>query len=158
MNNRDIVLLTGAVHTGKTTALVNWCEGKRVGGFVTPVVDGLRVVQVLPSHECFPFETKNTADGIISIGRYHFLMDGFEYMNNLLQTVTSTESDWIVVDEVGPLELQGQGLHEGLTHALRYAACNVLLVVRESLVNEVIAKYTLANPCTITKENLPTLR
>jgi nucleoside-triphosphatase len=158
MNNASVVVLTGEVQTGKTTALLNWCEGKRITGFATPVVNGLRVVRPLPDGECLPFEiTGASADGV-SIGRYHLSLQALVEMNKLLKQACFENADWIVVDEVGPLELREQGLYAGVVHVLRHAKGNILLVVRKSILDEVIATFQLTDSRVITIENLNELR
>jgi nucleoside-triphosphatase THEP1 len=54
-------------------------------------------------------------------------------------------NDLIVVDEVGPFELDGKVWADSLTHLLGGQKYSLLLVVREQLVSRVIQQWSLKN-------------
>jgi nucleoside-triphosphatase THEP1 len=50
---------------------------------------------------------------------------------------------WLVVDEIGPLELKGQGFHDVLRELLQKRKENIILVVREGLVQQVTEHFKI---------------
>lgn len=72
-------------------------------------------------------------------GRFLFDPDG---MNKAVKAILDfQDSDLTVIDEIGPLELQGEGFWPALS-ALRKNDQPVLIVVREGLVDPVIQKIS----------------
>lgn len=149
-----ILILSGPVQSGKTTALQQWCINRNAGGYLTPIQENRRMVQGLSPKISIPFEVPEPAEDTISVGRYHLLRSAFIQMNELLKAASATSFSWVVVDEVGPLELQHEGVHEGFSHLLNQGASNVLVVVRSHLVSRVVDKYSLAQATVIEKEML----
>ena len=92
----------------------------------------------------------------LEIGKYKFSAISFE--KAITQTIKSIElhPNFIVVDEIGKLELNGLGFHRLIIELLQIET-NLILVVRNSLVEEVKAHYKLNESVLelyqITKEN-----
>jgi nucleoside-triphosphatase THEP1 len=154
MKPAKIIILTGAKQSGKSTRLLQWSEHKSIGGFLTPIVSGKRMWFSLPQKEYAPFESVQSNDQTISIGRYHLLTSTFDQMNTHLKNQSNNLFDWLIIDEVGPLELKGEGIYPGLTHLLNDSSVPLVLVVREGLVQQVIDKFKLTNVEIISKEYL----
>lgn len=154
MKPSKIIILTGAKQSGKSTALLTWIEEKNVGGFLTPIVSGKRILLSLPDKVYTPFESTDSYAESIKVGRYEFLKSAFQVMNNHLVQQSSSVFDWLVIDEVGPLELNGEGIYPGLIHVLHNTNNSLLLVVREGLVEEVIEKFKLTSAEIILKEDI----
>jgi len=63
-----------------------------------------------------------------------------------------------VIDEIGPLELRGEGLEPAVSAVLAAESAagalvaNLVLVVREGLVDRVIEHYHLGLICEVTRE------
>jgi nucleoside-triphosphatase THEP1 len=53
------------------------------------------------------------------------------------------KTSWLVVDEVGPLELRGEGFHNVVTDLLIKHPGNIILVIREQLVEEVVKSFNI---------------
>ncbi len=51
----------------------------------------------------------------------------------------------IIIDEIGPFELQGKGWATAIENLLREVSLPMLWVVRQSLVNEVVAHWNIDN-------------
>ena len=64
----------------------------------------------------------------------------------LLLDCLSKDLDWLVIDESGPLELEGKGLEPAVSKILiedeKYGG-NILCVVRESLLDKFVEHYML---------------
>lgn len=143
MKPARIVILTGAKQSGKSTRLLQWSEHKNIGGFLTLIVSGKRMLFSLPQKVYSPFESAQSNEQTISVGRYHLLTSTFDQMNNHLINQSNNLFDWLIIDEVGPLELKGEGIYPGLTHLLNDSSVPLVLVVREGLVQQVIDKFNL---------------
>ena len=56
------------------------------------------------------------------------------------------DSHVIVIDEAGPLELRGEGWAGRISELLKLNEWQIILVVRKSLVDEVIRKFGIKDP------------
>src|SRR5690349_9933288 len=143
--DKRILLLSGLVGSGKTTRLLHWCSGrKEIGGIVSPVVNEHRVFKDLRSGTIKNMEA--TADEeYIAVGRYRFSKIAFEWANERILNAMMEGCAWIVIDEIGPLELRGEGFYNTLQHLLDSMDRNyrLLLVVRKSVLEEVISTFHL---------------
>lgn len=151
----NIYLLTGPIRSGKTTALQRWADSlSGVGGFLTPDgFNGQRILQDLRTGKRHPFEAKlsdlsNQEEKLVEVGRFHFYEAGFRQGKLLMQLKDSERPLWTLIDEVGKLELRDAGWMpelETLIDGYRNASLhgNLLLVVRDSLLKEVIRKFSL---------------
>ncbi len=86
---------------------------------------------------------------LLSIGRFVFSKAGFE---KAIQVISASVHypGWLVIDEVGPLELKGEGFHDVVKEVLFNRTGNILLVVREGLADTVITKYLINSSRVIT--------
>ncbi|GCC52784.1 hypothetical protein SanaruYs_30230 [Chryseotalea sanaruensis] len=154
MKPARIIILTGAKQSGKSTTLLQWSENKNVGGFLTLIASGKRMLFSLPEKIYSPFEAAESTEQTISVGRYHLLKSTFVQMNGHLINQSNNLFDYLIIDEIGPLELKGEGIYAGLTYLLYNASVPLLLVIREGLVQQVVDKFKLNNVEIISKEYL----
>lgn len=157
-----IYVLAGDIRTGKTSALKEWTStwDKVVGVLCPDGEDELRYLYDIDSEQRFPLEVAKSSDKTIRVGRFHFLQDSFKLANYLLiKAYDEQDFDFIVLDELGKLELQGEGIHLAAKYILdQYVSndkINVLLVIRTNLVKEILAHYGITNFQIVAKENLP---
>ena len=152
----QVIILTGAIQTGKTTALQEWLKNKDARGILSPVVNGLRSLYAIQERIYIPFESIERTAGTISIGRYHFYQKAFDQANYLLLSKMIT--GWCIIDEVGPLELQEQGFFPALEKLRKNSKHNLLVVVRSSLLATVQEKFEWQHARIITADDLGTLK
>ena len=153
MNN--IYVLMGPVHTGKTTRLMHWASSqKNIDGIFQPVIDNKRFIYNIASRTLKMLEVPSTTpiEKVIKIGNYNFSKDVFEWSQKLLAGCTTKNLDWLIIDEIGPLELEGTGLEPAISKIL--AGKNkfngkILCVVRDSMLNKFLEHYNLENNHTI---------
>ncbi len=144
-----IFLLSDPIRTGKTTRLLNWAKTRRdVGGILTPEQNGLRVLVDISLNEQFTFQVTEEYDNIIQIGRFFFSSEAFQTGRNIIARERGSAKNWLVIDEVGPLELQGQGFEPEISNTIDFfkkqnPEKNLLLVVRQNLLNEVLRHYKI---------------
>jgi len=131
-NGKAIVcILTGPVQTGKTTSLIKWSSTKNdVHGILTPVVDGKRMFMNAHSRHLFLMEAKDTETGTLSVGRFVFSKANFEKAVQIIRDAINKKG-WLVIDEIGPMELKGEGFHDILKEVLAARKGRILLVVRD---------------------------
>jgi nucleoside-triphosphatase THEP1 len=138
----EIFLLTGEVHSGKTTAMLQWSQKRKdVYGILTPIVNGQRVFMNAHTSEIFPMEA-NENEEMLTVGKYRFSIKAFQKANAVISSALKKEG-WIILDEVGPLELRGDGFYEVLG-AMAVSPTDhqkFVVVVRQAIVEEVKACF-----------------
>ena len=142
-----IYLITGPTQTEKTTRLSHWVAGhKDVGGLLSPILFGRRCFLDIRTQEWRPMEAEINERRIQQVGRYTFSAGAFEWANNvLLQAAQSPEIKWLVIDEIGPLELQGKGLSPAFDYIIKNLRRdqNLVLVIREKIAESIVMLYNL---------------
>lgn len=157
-----IYILAGDIRTGKTTALREWVDTwDNVKGILCPDnKEDIRYLHNIESKENFPLQVPEVGEKTISVGRYHFLEDSFNLANYfLIKTFDEYDFEFLVLDELGKLELNNQGIHQATKYIVdQYKSNddkNLLLVVCTSLVNDIIAHYGIKSFQIVAKEMLP---
>jgi nucleoside-triphosphatase THEP1 len=140
---RELLILTGPIQSGKSTALQAWAKTRNVGGIISPIVNGCRVFYTPALDEHFDFEASKVTDETISVGQYHFYKEAFHRANTIIEN--SMNCDWLIIDEIGPLELKGEGLCRALTKVLTTSSPSVVFVVRDTLIEKVVDHFNLQN-------------
>lgn len=131
-----IYILTGSIRSGKTTALMQWCVQKQnVSGILTPDVLEERMFFDIQTKEYFPMLAKQ-GEEIVAIGKFNFSKSGFE---KAIQNILSNNktNNCLVIDEIGPLELKGEGFCSSLIQVLKTRNDKLVLVIREGLLDDV---------------------
>ncbi len=77
----------------------------------------------------------------VAVGRFRFSAAALRWGNARLIAAAADVSGTVLIDEVGPLELAGGGLRDGVDAMLARSGGETLLVVRETLVED--ARRTL---------------
>ena len=134
-----VILLTGPTHSGKTGALSATVRQPDVAGLLAPDVHYGRILEDLKSGEFERFQIHNDSEPFVEIGPYHFRLAAFEWANARLAAAVRSSAKVIVIDEIGPLELRGEGLRKGLNAVLKRGHGTGILVVRERLIGQVEA-------------------
>jgi len=156
MSERMIYILSGPIQTGKTTSLVKWSAGRSdVFGILTPVINGKRFFMDAHSGKQFEMEAKDVEVEVVSIGRFKFSRKAFEEASQILDH--SISKGWLVIDEIGHVELNKQGFYEVLNKVLKNHSSHLLLVVREGLVEKVTELFELNRYEVISKDQLARL-
>ena len=145
MSNQRVFILSDKKGIGKTTSLQKWIEHKtNVVGFLSPIVDGIRMFQIIETGEFIPMETKSQD---FKIGKYVFDKTSFEMVEKIvLKAFMNQCKKIIVIDEIGPLEInKNQGFHSLVQKLINTInSSRLFFVVRESCLNDFIIKYKLS--------------
>jgi nucleoside-triphosphatase THEP1 len=139
------LLVVGEPGSGKTS----WCReyidrrrksGSSVGGILSPAIEkqgqrvGSNALDLLTGEEVsFARLSRHRSlkEGE-KVGYYTISRDGILFACRAIERAVESRCDLVVIDEVGPLELQGKGLIPAVELVLA-SAINVLIVVRSSL-------------------------
>ncbi|MFO7849408.1 MAG: nucleoside-triphosphatase [Spirochaetia bacterium] len=170
MENNDsgdtVHIITGAVNSGKTTELRRRIEkyrnlGKKAGGIITEAeskdgiksvffvrrIGGRERVPIAIRKDLNPRNTRNTleatGDGEKSKGTegFDFYQEGFETAALWIYEACSEEVDLLCIDELGPVELRGEGHWPALVEAAGIFRGILELVVRKGLVEDFTGKF-----------------
>lgn len=151
MKQPNWYILSGTVHSGKTSRLLRWIEGRSgICGILAPVIEGKRHLMRVDTQEARRVELLDTETGYQPewrIGKYVFSKDVFLWGQQVLEQGCRDETEWMIIDEIGLLELDGKGLEPAVTNILKRQAPilpgKIILVVRESLRLKVVQHYNL---------------
>ena len=150
----SIYIFCRPIHSGKTTALLEWCNRQEnIAGVLMPDMNGSRKIFDVHSREVFDIEcidAANTKEDLTAIGRFHFYTSAFEKANSILINAMAREPAWLVIDEAGKLELEGKGFYRSIVGALEIydnteRAGNLLISVRDSLCEAAITYFKIKN-------------
>lgn len=141
-----IYILSGPVHSGKTTflekSLSRWAgRGLGLAGFLSiAVLDkaGETVYDLLDLKEGrrLPYLRRSGETGWERVGPFSLVPSTLEIARNIVSGLRAGEL--LIVDEVGPLELGRGGLWPALETVLPKPETRALLVVREEILEDVV--------------------
>jgi nucleoside-triphosphatase THEP1 len=147
---KSIFFISAPVHSGKTTRLLSWLNNKNnLYGILSPVIDGKRYLLNISSKEKRMLEVVGKEDqkDVITVGKYKFDKNVFEWGCKVIANSIEENPEWIVIDEVGPLELGGEGLAKAVnkvfSHQNILVKTSLVLVVRDSLMTDFLNHYNL---------------
>jgi iron complex transport system ATP-binding protein len=143
-----IFILTGPLHSGKTTLLKKSVQKFKdqkvhIDGFLSLAVfkDQERIgydLFDLNKEDSIPLLRKRGDKTWMKIGPYFFIPSGVEEAQKVLSR--AGDSAICVVDEVGPLELTGEGFWPALEQVLFPPATTFLISVREGILDDFLRK------------------
>ena len=140
----SVYILSDALHSGKTTLINNWIRNRTdVTGILSPKIGGKRHFQNIETNEVRLLEVE---DSNLKIGKYNFNEAVFEWAIDSLKEQFANDEEWIVIDEIGPLEIKFEkGFHQIIIDFLEVndKTKKILFVVRDFLVDDFIQKYAI---------------
>lgn len=151
-SNQKVYVVTGKIESGKTTLiseLVNKLQTDKIsvsGIYSKRIVEnymttGYNVVKISNEESVKFLRTKGSRDQQ-RIGKFYIYDGGLlAGKEELLLNKTQIK----VIDEIGKLELEGKGWCESLYQIIEDSDSNLLLSVREEVLNEVIVKFGFSN-------------
>jgi nucleoside-triphosphatase THEP1 len=144
---RPARLVTGPTHSGKTGQLMAWAEGRpEVVGIAAPDGPTGRRMIDLRSGDHVEMEHPAAHEPAVEIGPYRFRQAAFDWAQpRLLHAADDPLARYLVIDEIGPLELRGDALAPVLDVLLaRPHLPELVVVVRDSLRDTVAARFDLS--------------
>jgi nucleoside-triphosphatase len=152
--NKNIYILACEKHSGKTTALLQWIKDKEnIAGILSPDINGERQFYDIEQATYFTMlATEN--EETLPVGKYIFSEAAFDKANSILLAI---KNKFIIIDEIGPLELASKGFADTLQNILQNNNyLKLLLVVRNELVEDVVNYFSIDKKevCFITIEDV----
>jgi len=154
MSSNKVVIISGDKGEGKTTKIVEIIDKLKrndvaVTGFVAigEWENGERskyTMLDIRTGKSAVICTATMTNGYDKHGRFYFNPLAVKFGENILYSQQNI-SQVVVIDEIGPFELDGKVWHNSLLHHLENTQNLLLLSVRTKLVDEIVEKYTLAN-------------
>ena len=143
-----ITLITGPIHSGKTTRLISeYTRCKNGDGFASPkliendVVKGFDLLrlssgQIIPLVRRKDFTTKDWRQ-CCSYGPYSFSEDAVNNVNEAVDEMLKREDITIFLDEIGSLELADRCFNETVLK-IRNAGVDAVFTVRDTNLQDVL--------------------
>jgi len=148
----SLVLLIGKRQSGKTSAC------RRLAGLASNrglTACGIIAPAVYESQQCVGYDVVDLATGrstrlattdgpgVEQVGRFYFTSDGLALGKSALECALELSDRFVIVDEVGPLELAGGGW-AGHVDRLACRQNLTVLTVRPSLARQVAERWNVA--------------
>ncbi len=159
-NHQKIIIITGEQSEGKTSFLEKIIpmlkqSGLGIYGFIAKAYfeNGIKCGYML--HDIYSGSKTNiiqTEDfpGAIKFRRFFFNTEGIDKGRAILDSEIDFDADNIlIIDEIGPLELDGGGWAESINKLTTLSQYNMIWIVRKKLVEVVIKKWNLTDPIVI---------
>jgi len=151
--NRKIFIITGDRAEGKTTytkKIINCLKENNinVGGFIAERkmeggdTTGYDLINV-ENDERQPFLRVTTELSGYKIGKFTILPAGLSLGKMIIHQNLHGEKRIVVIDEIGALELRGEGWADGLDELLNKSDNHLLMVVRNEFSGQVKEKWSL---------------
>lgn len=146
----SLLVLTGPTNSGKTRTLRRWLceweqEGLRLGGIVSDAVwnfttkIGYDLVDV-SNGTLFPVIRNTPFPRDLPLGKYHLDLAGLEEVTRVAAGAPCC--DILVIDEIGPLELEHNGgFINTFSSCLTERNCSLCVIVRDSLLDAFLERY-----------------
>lgn len=144
-----IFILTGSVHSGKTSLLKKVVrelkrQEYRPDGFLSEAVSekgGIAGYDLfdLEKEKSIPLIRREGEKGWQKVGSYFFIPQGLEEAEKII--LRGKEADILVVDEVGPLELSGKGFWPALKQVVFQPFNSYILVIRKDIIKDFMAIF-----------------
>jgi nucleoside-triphosphatase THEP1 len=151
----EIVIITGDIHQGKTTfaqkIVADLLEQNiRIAGFLSIGINengirtGFNLVDIGSSRHIELCSDKKN-EKRLKFGRYYFNSDAISLGNEILNENNLSDKQLIVIDEVGHLELNGQGWSNVIENITRSNTVPQFWIVRKSLVQKITRRWNIGN-------------
>ncbi len=144
MNN--IHIFRGKIHSGKSTRLQQWTDKTdNCLGVITLSISDKKYIMDIGNGEkrMLQIENETHAKDFVKVGNFIFLNDTFDWAKQILLRAHKKKPRWLIIDEIGHLELNGQGFEPVVSQLLPVLDSNLLFVVRERLTKRVINHFNL---------------
>jgi len=138
-----LFILSGPIHSGKTTFLQELCaeaerRGRRIEGYLSPAVwEGRRRVGYdlwdIRRGTRHPFLRTEGKTGGPRTGKYFLIPETLDRAREIIRSAAGTGV--LVVDELGSLELDGGGVWPAFEAVMDRPPDRMLLVIRDSLLD-----------------------
>jgi len=150
-----VIMITGDVGQGKTTFLLELIDVLKSGqldlaGFIARGIhkNDDRVgydLEDLASGKTCEFIRKERTAGWFRHGKYYFSPEGVKFGTAILEQVDRDNTDLLIIDEIGPVELKGKGWSDAITKLVKETRMMQLWVVRSHILKRVIRNWKIGD-------------
>lgn len=145
---KRITIITGPIKSGKTTHLEKLISSLKDAGGITQILSGSkRFLHDISSGEQVELTSQTFDKDTFKIGKFTFRKSAFIWAKEKLENSLLSGNKTIVIDEYGPLELNGEGLEPLFSEIISKIKSNfdlqVIVVVRDKLLKEFLLKFEL---------------
>ncbi|MBD3410693.1 MAG: hypothetical protein GF419_10870 [Ignavibacteriales bacterium] len=129
--------------SGKTSTLLAWARRQGdAAGVGQPTIDGVRYLEIVETGERLRLEAGAEESDPLLVGRYRFRREAFRQANRRAVAALNLDPAVFFLDEIGALELEGEGVAPALERALATnRAGRLLLVIREHLAEDIRERF-----------------
>lgn len=162
--SHPVFILSGELGEGKSSMLLQISEllrkeGISVGGIVLPrlMQENETIgydLQLIPNGLRLPFLRVNEGNGDVVIGRYTINEETLRFGNHYLTSPEALKNDFLIIDEIGRLELSGGGWNSALRILIQKTTPALILSVRTPFVEDIIAGFNIEDPVLIAVGNI----
>ncbi len=152
-----IFILSGEVHSGKTTAAKKVVqllrnEGLHPAGFFSAgdtnsPERSAYYLEDVRSGERKLLCSRHPIGSSFRSGRFNFSVTGITWGKSLLERSLHSEIDFVVIDEIGPLEVRDGGWAPAIGNLLARSSIPHIWVVRKRLEHLVLRKWSTGDVC-----------
>jgi nucleoside-triphosphatase THEP1 len=149
------IIVTGAVGGGKTTRILKLVEEMKEKDLAIAGIVSLRVMENdrtigydildLSTGIRVPFLRSSEETGAGKIGRFTILPEGLSAGKRALQKALHGDSKVVVIDEVGLMELDGEGWAPVFDDLVKRGDKRLIVSVRDRYTDQVVRKWGLQN-------------
>ncbi len=154
----NIFVLTGEKHSGKTTFLKEFItDAEKLNISVSGILQiGVWKGNTRYGYDLLDVQTKDVIplcrtdlpnEGIVT-GKFSFSSEAIRHGREILSVSPILRSDIVIIDEIGPLELSGEGWAQPLSDLVQRYTGVLIIVIRRSLVDEVCSTFMMT-PSTV---------
>jgi len=147
-----ITIISGEKQSGKTTYLMNFlkskiAEGKLYEGFVAigtfkdGVRNSFRLIDISTKEEMMFMMTEPISNSK-QIGKFYINQKGLIFGENILKKALNSSCNGVVIDEIGPFELNNEGWAESLKLLLNTNK-EIIVTVRTEILQRIISFFEL---------------
>jgi nucleoside-triphosphatase THEP1 len=150
---KKVFIVTGPAGGGKTTCVRKLAGLLRennipAGGIISEKV---RNSTSITGYNLINIETGGAEDflridearGTEKIGRFTICPAGLKMGNDTLNSLLADNEKFIIIDEVGRLELNDRGWSDSVSKLLQYSGNNILMTVRNTFVSDILKKWDI---------------
>lgn len=150
-----VIIITGEREGGKTHWLSKFFhlftdKSKKAGGFLSPGrtnENGDKDFDLmdLSTGKTMPLASRCKKEGYIRLGRFYFNPGAFDFGNQIIDTALKEKCDILIMDEIGPVELNENAWHNALRKVCSEFNGTLFISVRKRLVEAVMEKFSFRN-------------
>jgi len=150
-----VIIITGNVQEGKTSFLMQIVdalkkEELKINGFLARGIheDGQRIgydLEDISSGESLVYIRNTSSAGWYRHGKYYFSPEGESFGRQILEDAEVENTDLMIIDEIGPVELKGRGWALEIESLVNRGKIMQLWVVRRHLLKNVIRQWSIGD-------------